>query len=285
MPPTARRRSLRSIGTWTYSTYRKSGRRRQATAARVTHRGEFEPESHRRRLIAPALVVILAAGVALRVLGPDPSCRRVTQLAQTAQSSPRGRASPAVTAGATPLAALAGRAPSVSALPRPEPLFLPPPVSAFTVAQARRSASPCCAAFFVAFLDVFGLAFLLVRIRRFVTTWHGDSLGKRGEAIATMCVPARAANSLCRWPAVCSRARRGARRRLRDRMRSIACHPDTVTLGTVRDTRANTEADMIMTATNQTQAGQQIEPGQQAGQFQRSEATGAMRSRQKSTSA
>jgi hypothetical protein len=27
-------------------------------------------------------------------------------------------------------------------LPRPDPLFLPPPVSLFTVAQARRSASP-----------------------------------------------------------------------------------------------------------------------------------------------
>jgi hypothetical protein len=27
-------------------------------------------------------------------------------------------------------------------LPLPEPLFLPPPVSLFTVAQARRSASP-----------------------------------------------------------------------------------------------------------------------------------------------
>jgi len=32
-------------------------------------------------------------------------------------------------------------APRFSGLPRPEPLFLPPPVSALTVAQARRSAS------------------------------------------------------------------------------------------------------------------------------------------------
>jgi hypothetical protein len=29
-----------------------------------------------------------------------------------------------------------------SGLPRPEPLFSPPPLSLFTVAQARRSASP-----------------------------------------------------------------------------------------------------------------------------------------------
>ena len=29
-----------------------------------------------------------------------------------------------------------------SFLPRPEPLFLPPPVSSFTVAHARRAASP-----------------------------------------------------------------------------------------------------------------------------------------------
>jgi hypothetical protein len=32
--------------------------------------------------------------------------------------------------------------PRFSFLPRPDPLFLPPPVSAFTVAQARRAASP-----------------------------------------------------------------------------------------------------------------------------------------------
>jgi hypothetical protein len=30
----------------------------------------------------------------------------------------------------------------LTALPRPEPLFLPPPVSLFTVAHARRAASP-----------------------------------------------------------------------------------------------------------------------------------------------
>jgi hypothetical protein len=61
-------------------------------------------------------------------------------------------------------------------LPRPEPLFFPPPVSLFTVAQARRSASlretpPALVAFFY----VLGLALLLRRVGRFITARHDPS--------------------------------------------------------------------------------------------------------------
>ena len=49
--------------------------------------------------------------------------------------------------------------------PRPDPLFLPPPVSAFTVAQARRAASLLRdSALLVAFLDVPCLSLLLLGV-------------------------------------------------------------------------------------------------------------------------
>jgi hypothetical protein len=61
-------------------------------------------------------------------------------------------------------------------LPRPEPLFLPPPVSLLTVAQARRSAFVRRdAALLVAFLDVLRLALLLVGVTRFVAARHDVS--------------------------------------------------------------------------------------------------------------
>jgi hypothetical protein len=64
----------------------------------------------------------------------------------------------------------------LTALPRPEPLFLPPPVSLLTVAQARRSASLQRRRALVAFLDVFGLALLLAGVARFVAAGHSQLL-------------------------------------------------------------------------------------------------------------
>jgi len=58
-------------------------------------------------------------------------------------------------------------------LARLEPLFLPPPDSLFTVAQARAFASlledPMI---FVGLFDVFGLSFLLIALSTLISTRH-----------------------------------------------------------------------------------------------------------------
>ena len=82
-----------------------------------------------------------------------------------------------------------------SACPRPEPLFLPPPVSLFTVAQARRSASLLGnASLLIALFDMLGLAFLLVGVAGFIPAWHlrsSEALGRLRTAPVVRCaVPA-----------------------------------------------------------------------------------------------
>jgi len=58
----------------------------------------------------------------------------------------------------------------------PEPLFLPPPVSLLTVAQARASAVLILPPFFlVARFDVRVLTFLFVSVTGFVALRHGYS--------------------------------------------------------------------------------------------------------------
>ena len=72
---------------------------------------------------------------------PRPRCRRRALVAAAfladAERSADGRAAAALPPSRPPFRAGA----LLTGLPTPEPLFLPPPVILFTVAQARRSAS------------------------------------------------------------------------------------------------------------------------------------------------